>query len=461
MNKISTEDEVIKYWHVIRWNAASFLSGHDGRNSRLFRNDIARNLLQDAAYGFRSTITSTIKLLREPLLHLPHRRTRYIDMQEPYILLITLGSPKYADEERKILEACERNKLKILVIYPRIGFSESNATVNSFRDVLALKDYFCAMKRGLREIFSGVRFFISGDTKLRSLFVSAIASIQPYYLSHIMAKRIVDCYGKPQLALTLCPFSAVSVAMIDYLKSAGITTASIRTQTTSNSVEHFVINSEILFYKSRYEKCAYESVFANRGPQLEEGCILSLPPDFDEINLRLPKKYVLLLGTAMCSEQQLTDYFGFNKALFGIAKEFELPIIFKGHNLSMALDDAWFEMQGDNTSLYKRLYLIQQNRTLIDRATLVITAPSTLVYYAIMKKKPIIIQHTSLTDSRNTEFNSSPILQIEWSDKLDRRHMNIDQLNIIAKNAFIWLHDNYYLEKGPDYIVKFKKNLDK
>lgn len=450
------EKEISKYWHVIHWNAVSFLTGHDGRNSRLLRDDFAPDLIQDIVYGFRSTFISTAKLLKEIVLCFLKRKIRLSKNRQPYLILITLDSPKYAGEKQKILEACARNKLNVLIIYPGQGFSESGIFIMPFNLILVLTDYLNAIKSGFREIISGVRFFFSGDRKLRSLFVSTIASIQPYFLNKAIAQSLVHCYGKPQLVLSLCPFSSASIAMIEYFKNNDIFTAGIRTQTTSFSLEHLVINTEVLFVKSLYEKSMYEAVLSSRGPRLEEGCLLSLPKNYQNIVLDLPEQFILLLGTAMGAEQKPNDYYDFNDALFRIAGEFNLPIVFKGHNLSKKNDDIWFQNQGEKIKCM-RVSDMQKNRALIDRAFLVVTAPSTLVYYAILKIKPMIILQTSLMCSAANEFNSSPIIQIKYNQKLDKKYIDINELIIVAKDTLSWFTSNYYLDKGPDYIVNFTK----
>lgn len=452
------DDEINKYFSIIHWSAVSFITEHDGRNSSIFRNYLVPSIWQDIIYGLRSFLGNTIKQAIKFFKSFAQSKIKPIAVKAPYIILITFGTSKYAGEEDQITEACQRSKINIIKIYPNKGFLCVGNPVTSFGSLLKSSDYIRTIVFGIKKAFGGLRYLFCGDPKARSLFASVVGSIQGYHLNTIIAKRLIEYYGRPQLALSLCPFAPASVAMIEYFKLSDILTAGIRTQSTSLSLEHLVINTQVLFAKSRHEKAMYQKVLMENGPILEEGCLLSLPRKQHEIAIDLPDRYILLLGTAKGVNQSTNDYYAFNDALFKMANNFSLPIVFKGHNLSTEIDNLWFKNYGITNEKCFRVAGIEYNHYLIEHASMVICAYSTLIYFIILTEKPLIIMHTSLACSN--EFTQSPIKQLSYRDINVLKNEGIPEMQKKASDTLHWFMENYFLNKGPDYIVNYRTMIN-
>jgi hypothetical protein len=201
------------------------------------------------------------------------------------------------------------------------------------------------------------------------------------------------------------------------------------------------------------KKKIYNRLFEGKGPKIDKACLLSLPKFNQALLSGLPEEFCLILGTAKGSEQTLDEYYTFNDIILRIANNFKIPIIFKSHNLSAKHDETWLRKQSHINNPYIQINDIEFNRQLIDRASVIITGYSTLVYYAILKEKPLIIVNTSLSSPIGNELSGSPLIQIPYN--INKFNIEIEDLKINAKNALKWFKDNYYMSHGADYIVSY------
>jgi hypothetical protein len=444
--------EVRKYWPTIHWDPVSFLTLHEGRTSRLFHNLVANTFWRDVVQLLRSLVGVVFRFLQQACASVTRRRSRS-SAPVPYCLLMTPGHPKYAFEERAWLEACHARGLGVKVIYLlRDPHVLPGAEAIAMSGTLTLRDCLWAFWRWFCETLHLLACFVIGDAKLRSLSAISVSAVWQYCSCQALAHRLVALQGPPKMAFSLLPGHGWSVAVVDYMKQIGVPTSGIRTQTTSRDVELLAINTDVLFAKSRSERQIYQEVFQGIGPRLEDGCLLSLPDIYDLPPLPLPESYVLLLGTAPVSSDGEHAYGRFNDRLFHVAKSLGLPMVFKGHNLAKQEDDAWLAAGNVDEKRCLRVSDVRCNRELIDRATAIVSAPSTLLYYAILRDKPIVVVEPNYISIFPDEFLSVPIPRVRWEETLPM-HCPLRQESPAA--ARTWFETEYYVDKGPAYLVDF------
>ncbi len=445
---------MLKYWDIIHWDATSFLTIHDRYASRIYHDKLRPNLARDLRYGARGLIGGVIRFLQGIVVSLRGRTPARRSFRHPYVLLITIGTAKYAGEEQEIVNACARTGLRVFVLHvsSRKGNLPDDGQLTLDSELTPV-DYFWALSRWLWEVFRGLRACFWQDRKARSLFFASIYCIRHYFTNVAVARRILADYGMPLWALSLCPSAAMSRAIIGHVRDRGVVTAGIRTQTTSYALEHLGINSEILFCKSEHERQAYEQLFAFRGPRLQDGCLLSLPNAYELDPLSLPDEYVLLLGTGPSIGQDSRDYARFNEKLFRIAAAAGLPAVFKGHTLATDLDKAWFADNEPETRGCRQIADVCRNRELIDRSSLVVTAPSTLVYYAVLREKPVIVVEAEYNTRVTDEFQTAPFLRVRWGQEVALDRLDLSELRASGRAARRWFEETYFLDKASDYLV--------
>jgi hypothetical protein len=456
MQNNNATEQMLKYWHVIHWDATSFLTLHDNYNSQLFYDRITSNLIQDLVRGLRGIAGGIARSLLGFFSSILRRRSPKDPSMQPYMLLITVGGPKYASEEKKIVELCRDKGLTVSVVYSLpMPSAQSNSELLSVASTLLPRDHIWVLSIWLWKVIGNFPWLSIRDKKQRNLFVAAIPAIRQYYIYVALARRIIANQGTPHLLISLLPSSQASITIIDHMKMRGVLTAAIRTQATLHCIEHLVINADILFCKSLHERRVYEGIFAGKGPRLEAGCLLSLPEILPIEPLCLPKEYVLLIGTAPTTDENDRNYYRFNEKLFQVAAATKLPIVFKGHNLAQDLDEAWFASGRAGEGPCLRIADIHRNRELIDHASLVVSAPSTLLYYVILCGKPLIIVDSKIISECPDEFQTAPITRIAWHQTVALDHLDWNVLRDSCHAAKSWFEENYCLQKGPDYILDF------
>jgi hypothetical protein len=445
----------LKYWQIIRWDATGFLTLHDQTSSRIYYDRDTPAAANTLFNGCRATLGGVVRFVQgflrsswRPLPHIPA-------IGSPYLLLITAGTAKYASEEREIVEACNQQGLGVLRVKPSGDAGLSADGSLSVASCLRPLDYLRALSRWLQELFSSIPLVLTRDAKQRALYSSAIPAIRQFFMYEILGRRIVDDNGLPRLVLSICPGAAPSVALVEHMKKRGVVTAGARTQTTWCNLEHLAINTDILFYKSSFERRAYETLFAGVGPRLEAGCLLSLPEEFRLEPLALPDRYVLLLGTAPRAEWELCDYDRFNRRLFDLAAMARLPAVFKSHNAGEQLDDVWLARSVGRRPECVRVTDIRRNRELIDRAELVASAPSTLLYYAILGGKPVVLFEPKDPRGNGDEFRCAPITRVAWDQDITKDSLpGAEKLQASQAAARAWFDSNYARGTGAGEMIE-------
>jgi len=447
----------IKYWDIIHWDAASFLTNHDRYNSRLYYNKIKSNLFIDIILLFRGILGGIFRFMQEIINALfqnySHNNNNNILGNQQYILLITNGTIKYASEEDDIIATCNKKGIILLIIYPGksvniIHKDQSKILCSIFRPI----DY---VRPIIEWVFKGINkshYLFSREKKLRSLFIASIPLIRNYFVNFALAKRIFSIHGLPRAVLSLSSFTCASVAIVDYMKSKGVFTASIRTQSTTFALEHLSINTDVLFCKSLHERDVYNKLFKGKGPRLVDACLMSIPKAYSNQPISLPDEYVLVLGTI---GEDYQDHRNINERLFGVAGLGKLPIVFKGHNLAEDFDNVWFVKEGVNSNQVMRIKNIKYNRVLIDNATLIVSTNSTMLYYALLINKPIIIVQIHMDKLLSDEFQHAPIIRIDKKKYIKDIKIDLTELKNICETTKVWFNNNYCIEKGSEYIVNY------
>ena len=454
----------IKYWDIIHWDIASFTSRQGGYGSCIYNNVIQPSIVRDLLMLIRGIIGGIIRFLQEIIQSFKKGIQEDIYHKELYLMLITLGSEKYASEESEIIAACQKKGIDILIIY-NDNFCRVSTTGKSvvlpLLSVCRKRDIAVALVRWFVIVIHESYNFSSNDRKKRSLFVASIPFIRQYIIYTVIARQIVSIFGNPFIALNLCTFAGWSSAIISYLKERQVLSAGIRTQATTWDIENLATNTDILFCKSLHERIIYEKQFAGEGPFIENACLMQLPVKYYGEPLSLPEKYVLVLGTTPHIDQKFNDYKHINNRLFTVAKSSHLPIVFKGHNLSENLDDKWFAEQGIYRSEILRFKDIHHNRELIDRATFIVSPYTSMLYYALLCNKPIVIVSKENNHDIVDEFHLSPITRIAFDQPIENLKVNWANLQASCDIIKSWFESNYYIEKGSDYIVEYLIELAK
>jgi hypothetical protein len=242
--------------------------------------------------------------------------------------------------------------------------------------------------------------------------------------------------------------------MMEIFKKSSIATAGIRTQTTSKELEHRAINTEILFCKGHYEQNAYREIFDERGPVVIPGCIFSIPEEQVLKPLALSERYALLLGTAPAVGQNRESYFRYIDRLFEVAKSLGLSPVYKGHNLARHLDAEWRERKRNYSNNAKYIDEAARNRELIERSALVVSASSTLLYYAMIISKPIVLLESDHTSEYEDEFMGSPITRIQWNAAVSEYALNMKVLRANVIQTTSWFERNYYVKESTECIIE-------
>lgn len=442
------------YWEIIRVDGARFLTLHPAYESRLYHDRIKPSAGQDFARGLRGTLVGTVRLLRGLLRPRPRQGQRPSFPPEAFVLLVTVGGPKYAREEREMAEACQRKGLGVRKVYATQSADNSPVVDGlSIESCLTPGDYARVLVDWLGAVSRGLRWCLSGDGKRRSLFVASIPALRQYHTHIALARRIVSDYGLPTFAVSLAPWTATSIAVVDHMRQCGVLTAGIRTQTTYAEPEHLVIDTDLLFCKSSMEGCAYEDVFAGKGPRLEEGCLLSLPETYQLEALSLPQEYVLVLGTDPPDSQGAEDRKRFHDRLRQAATAAGLPVVYKEHHAPPVTGGRGQKDARVDSEDWLHVSDVRRNRELIDHASLVVSAPSTLLYYAILRETPVVIVEAYPFEALPDEFATAPIKRISWHDEFHAPKLDRTDLSASSASAKAWFETNYFLDKGPDFMV--------
>jgi hypothetical protein len=456
MNRPVSDRHVPEYWDIIRCDSTRFLSSHLGYESRLYHGEIEPDLVRDVYQFARAVAAGMARILQGFISSVSRRRRVAPPSREDFLLLITVGGPKYAGEERQISEACRSRGLRVRTVY-LLSESEGGPPAGSSLTTSALtpSDYARALVSWLWRAGRGSGHLFSSDAQKRSLFVASMNGIRQDCILTRFAHRVVATFGRPRLVLSLAPTAAVSVTLVEYMKRQGVLTASMRTQTTHAEPELFAINTEILFCKGRHERRAYQAVFGDLGPRLEDGCVLSLPESYDLEPLRLPEKYALLLGTSPRYDQSSDDGRAFEDKLYQAAAAAGLPAVAKMHNLAADWDA---QAQGSGSVLSRAAAVetdTRRNRELIDRASLVVSGPTTLLYYVLLRGVPSLIVEPYPSSRLPDEFLEAPLGRVLWEESVNSEKVLRAMLAASVETAKSWFEENYFLRRDGAWVIDY------
>jgi hypothetical protein len=209
--------------------------------------------------------------------------------------------------------------------------------------------------------------------------------------------------------VSIVPFNHVSHCLISAFKHQNIKTYALRTQTVNHTLCHLSCNADMLFYRTEREKQIYESLRPLLLSNLCPGGLYNLPPqtyDTDKTVQDL-KPYVLVLGTTPANHETFDAWRDQIRQILQFAKLFGMQIVYKSHNLALEWDTKILQQEFPDTP---HLTEIRNNRELIDSADLILTFPSTLLYYVLHIQKPFLIL-TNPTHMHH-EFSGMPCIQV-------------------------------------------------
>lgn len=442
----------ISYWDIIRFDPTSFLTVHSNQASRLYHDFEPPSATADLVRLSRALVVGTVRLLAGCASKQPRRRGN--GPRGGHMLLLSVGGAKYASEVRVISEECAKRGLLVTVV-------DINSLHAGSRDVegswgLSRLDHLRVLSRWLGEVVALMGSSFSSDAKRRALFASAVPGIRDYHLWKQGAYRFARSVGAPRGLISLAPSSVASRAIVDCMRSLGVPSAGLRTQTTSAELEFAGINTDLLFYKSDHERGSYEAVLGTHRPLLEEGCVLSLPERYGLEPLRLPERYALLLGTAPRFDQNEADCRRFMERLLRIGEATGLPLVLKEHDLGLPWEEGLF---GPGSAVAFRTSDLRRNRELIDGATVIVCAPSTLLYYAFLKEKPAVIVEAFPARDLPDEFLGAPVRRIPWEAPLQTDGLEWQTLIGSGAVGKSWFEVSYAISKGACHVVDRTLNL--
>ena len=321
----------------------------------------------------------------------------------------------------------------------------------SMTDMLTAGDHVRVLALWLREALRLARWSLVRDRKARSLAVVAIPGIRQYYLDLTLARRIDRVFGRPRAVLSLAPWSVTSVAIVTVMKARGVATGATRTQTTLDVEEYLTINADLLFCKGTWERGIYGRLFRGHGPRLVDGCLLSLPEEYPLEPLALPEPFVLLLGTARQWNESEDAHRQVSANLERVAAVPGLPVVYRAHPAQAAeLESA------ARSATHGAMVLVadmRRNLELIAKASLVVSAHSTLLYQAILAGTPTVVVHIDLPDAPADEFMGSPLLRIRPEQIDGLKPEDLAPARQLTAEAQAWFTANYFVDQGAGSII--------
>jgi hypothetical protein len=439
------------YWVIIRFDAAHFLTAHAGRGAQIYRDLLQPGLGDDLRHGVRAIAAGVVRQVQGVVLAL-QRRSQPPGRLRPYLLLITPGNEKFARENREVTEACAARDLPMIrVLIDTRQVQAIAAAPVSLTDMLTPGDHARVLALWLREALRMGRWWLVRDRKARSLSVVAIPKIRQYYLNLAFARRIYRVYGRPRAVLSLAPWSDTSVAIVAVMKARGVATGATRTQTTTEIEEHLTINADLLFCKSTWEREIYGRLFRGHGPRLVDGCLLSLSEEYSLEPLAPPEPFVLLLGTTRQWNESEAAYRQVCANLERVAAVPGLPVVYRAHPAqAVELAPTAGSVKHGETVLVTDL---RRNLELIAKASLVVSAHSTLLYQAILAGTPTVVVHIDPPDAPADEFIGSPLLRIRPEQIDNLKPEDLALAGQQAADARAWFASNYFLDRGAGYLV--------
>ena len=96
---------------------------------------------------------------------------------------------------------------------------------------------------------------------------------------------------------------------------------------------------------------------------------------------------------------------------------------------------------------------LRRNLELIAKASLVVSAHSTLLYQAILAGTPTVVVHIDPPDAPADEFIGSPLLRIRPEQIDGLKPEDLAPAGHLAAEARAWFTSNYFLDRGAGYLV--------
>jgi len=107
MSPPRAEHHKVRYWDVIRWDATSFLTLSSSYCSRLYHGRARPSLMADTGRVLRGVASGTAHSVGGFMRAFLRRRPATHAVSPPDVLLITMGTDKYASEEDDFVQAVE------------------------------------------------------------------------------------------------------------------------------------------------------------------------------------------------------------------------------------------------------------------------------------------------------------------------------------------------------------------
>ena len=89
----------------------------------------------------------------------------------------------------------------------------------------------------------------------------------------------------------------------------------------------------------------------------------------------------------------------------------------------------------------------------MERAALVVSAATTLLYPALLRKTPVILVQSPTDSAIPDEFRAAPLARIASETEARSFRLEWSALRDSAEQARAWFGANYVLERGPDAIL--------
>lgn len=469
---VRIQRKVERYWSCIEWDPGSFLTLHDGRRPRLFHQELTTSLPASVTRALTQFGRVVFRAARLVVRAAIRRRPLPSSPQRPFAVIACVGTDKYRYEEEALADAFVLQGLVPVLFAPQEGKVRASGH-NSIapEEQLRWVDIARASLDFVRGVLSAAPCLLSaGDPLRRALAVESISSIFPYCVHRRFFDLFVRDFGLPQFVISLMPAGLMSRCLISSMRRHGIPTAGIRSQTTSQSLEHLAINTEILFCKSKFEEEKYVGLYCSfqwDGPRLERGCVLSLPvPSTDggfsrsKLSVDLPADFVLVFGTApSCQTGGQDDLKEHHRKLLRMAKRFAMPVVYKPHPLDRMNDIKALANEAGLDALVPYDPGMGSNHELILKSSLVLSDVTTLLYGCIVARKPVVIVESSTTAQVEDEFRRSPIPRMLWGDDLTKATLSISEACDTCDPVARWFDAEYFLSEDADTVVSRLKDM--
>lgn len=443
-------------WHIVRWDPAGVLTEHDGEIRGRVRRGRGSSKWTLWRRGLKRLVGILARTACDAARSLIQRDDTNAEVRRDYVVLVSPGSLKYASEEREMRRAFERAGMEVLTVAISQPIALSGFAGAAPQEARLLTSFW-------RRVASDtIRSFIEtlGSRGPAAVVTEAewipalLPMIRQYHLSKAIGDSLLARYGRPRALFSLCPQSSVSRALVDSMRSANVLTAGMRTQLTAAATEHLGINVDVLYCKSRGERAAYALVRPESGPILREGCVLSLPERTGLLTSTCREPFVLLLGTAPAAGQSRESYEAYNTRLFQVAEGMSLPAIFKSHGLGLKRDSEWIDRGAGGLKGIAWVTDATSNASLIERSAVVVSAPSTLLYYAVVKAKPIVIVESEYSQTVFDDFKRSPIPRVGWLQQPQECGTTLSGVSARTEETMAWFRQWYFVERDASIIAR-------